>query len=1273
MSLKSLSVKIGADTSGFSEGLNAVNNGIHSVQETTSKMSESFASHLSSFASECKKQSMNAVKAFRSAWNEIDHTSSQTNKNRSFGLKNIFSDFSSSAQSAKKDVSRLNNSLSETSSVFNAANDGMKKIVSSAVALVSVISIVRGLAEAFQAYTSLESNVNRVTDLFADSARYIQYFAQTTAKSLGMAENSVYEYSATYGNLFKNITSDSYENAKVTIAMLQASAVVASKTGRTMEDVMERIRSGLLGNTEAIEDLGINVNVAMLEVTDAFRQIADGRSWEQLTFYEQQQIRTLAILEQASGNFGDEIQQGSAYSVSVLEGAFQDLISTAGEFVNEVFQPVIKYLTTSVQSVTTVLQSLNKDGLQPIVNVLHNVVQYAVTALKSLVNLIGIDINFSETDSGMPESFSASADSSGEVSENMSDTSDTAKKLKKTLAGFDELNVLAVPDTDSSLDKNSPDKGKDKSVFSSLPDLEIPDESVTIVDIDTSRLEKNLSKIKNKLKPLTDSLSDLWDALKPFAKNVGEGLFWFCKNVLLPLGEWSFNILLPFALSTLSSAIEILNAVVEGFKPMGEWLWNNFIKPVSEWTGQIITSGLEKLADALESIAKWCSENKTSASVIFGLSGAVLLLNAIIKTSAISTFIGKLSTAITAIEQIDVTIGIIIAGIAGWVYAITELWKNWDDIISVVKKDGGVFNFIGNWIDDCRKDIEDFFNSSFLGKKWYDFWSGLGEIVYTVFKEIPPKVRTAGTYIILGLCKAVSEGITKIKKIFEKILITIKNIFSGISEWFREIFQTAWNNITGIFSVIGNWFSERYNNVTTSFSDVSEWFKETFQTALDNIVNIFSEIGNWFSERWNDIKNAFADSKNWFKNKFQESYDNITGIFKNIGKWFSDKWKDIKNAFSETDNWFKLKFQKSYDNIKNIFMGIGNWFLDRWRDIKNNLANIPDWFKEKFQTAWENITGIFSVIGDWFSGRYNDITTAFSDISEWFKNNFQSAYDNIIYIFANIGNWFSERYNDITTSFSNIGEWFREKFQSAWDNITSIFSSIGNWFSDRRNDITSAFDNIENWFSEKFQSAYDNITGIFSNIGGWFDGIWDTLSESAKSGLNWIIEKINGFTSKLNSFINFDFPIPLSGEMVHIGFEIPPIPPLAKGGIVNSPTLAMIGEAGKEAVLPLQNNTGWISDIAEKLWGSLKNVFPTEINLVNNIPAIKQASANSPIYNNYKYETYNIQRNFHTAQNDKRYQNLPAVNIYLYPNSRAFKRDVLNVYREEIARGGKIG
>ena len=50
-----------------------------------------------------------------------------------------------------------------------------------------------------------------------------------------------------------------------------------------------------------------------------------------------------------------------------------------------------------------------------------------------------------------------------------------------------------------------------------------------------------------------------------------------------------------------------------------------------------------------------------------------------------------------------------------------------------------------------------------------------------------------------------------------------------------------------------------------------------------------------------------------------------------------------------------------------------------------------------------------------------------------------------------------------------------------------------------------------------------------------------------------------------------------------IPINIPKIPYLAKGGIIDSPTLAMVGEAGKEAVVPLENNTGGLDILAEKL------------------------------------------------------------------------------------------
>lgn len=59
---------------------------------------------------------------------------------------------------------------------------------------------------------------------------------------------------------------------------------------------------------------------------------------------------------------------------------------------------------------------------------------------------------------------------------------------------------------------------------------------------------------------------------------------------------------------------------------------------------------------------------------------------------------------------------------------------------------------------------------------------------------------------------------------------------------------------------------------------------------------------------------------------------------------------------------------------------------------------------------------------------------------------------------------------------------------------------------------------------------------------------------------------------------------------------VPKIPKLAKGGIIDSPTIAMVGEAGKEAVMPLENNTGWITDLASKVADRLPSQSSTNNN-----------------------------------------------------------------------------
>lgn len=98
-----------------------------------------------------------------------------------------------------------------------------------------------------------------------------------------------------------------------------------------------------------------------------------------------------------------------------------------------------------------------------------------------------------------------------------------------------------------------------------------------------------------------------------------------------------------------------------------------------------------------------------------------------------------------------------------------------------------------------------------------------------------------------------------------------------------------------------------------------------------------------------------------------------------------------------------------------------------------------------------------------------------------------------------------------------------------------------------------------------------------------FKGVFDSLWAIVKAPLNLIIRGINSLIRGANQ-IKFDVPdwVPGIGGK-RWGFNIPSIPLLAKGGIISKPTMAVVGEAGKEAVIPLENNLEYLDYLADKI------------------------------------------------------------------------------------------
>jgi phage-related protein len=159
------------------------------------------------------------------------------------------------------------------------------------------------------------------------------------------------------------------------------------------------------------------------------------------------------------------------------------------------------------------------------------------------------------------------------------------------------------------------------------------------------------------------------------------------------------------------------------------------------------------------------------------------------------------------------------------------------------------------------------------------------------------------------------------------------------------------------------------------------------------------------------------------------------------------------------------------------------------------------------------------------------------------------------------------------------------RFKNAWGAIKSAWSGASGWFGNVWNAILGHFK--PDMISTRFKNAWGAIKGAWGGAPGWFQGIWNGISSGFRGAINAIIKGMNWLIRGLNK-IHFSIPgwVPGAGGK-SFGINIGEIPLLAKGGVIDKATLAMLGEHGKEAVVPLERNTGWIKDLARALTASM--------------------------------------------------------------------------------------
>ena len=495
--------------------------------------------------------------------------------------KSSINSMSRSTQKATNSIRRsagsMQSSIATAGKSASSAFSGLGKAIKAAGIAVAVQQIVAGLSGLTKEAVSVDAQVSNLSRTMGNSQAAFMSWAKNSAAAFGISESAAVRYGNAYSNLISGFISDTSISTAYTKQLIETSAVIASRTGRTVEDVSERIRSGLLGNTEAIEDLGINVNVALLETTDAFNRLARGRSWQQLTFQEQQQVRLFAILEQSAEKFGDELSGGGSSALLSFNAQLENLKLNLGRAFAPILETVIPALTSFIAKLS--------EGIAK------------VTAF--FAALRGID----GTDNGVDQI----ADSADKAASELNDTTEAVKETKNATTGIDELNILST-DTATAEAAGGASTGAGSSEMSILP--EVVDESDAI----TGTLDKLLKYVQGFGRKINKALSPSFDAWgTAFASLQGPATSAFqtitsstaglWNETLLPFGEYLTFEFVPGIANSFSENIapifaEVMPVAISEFAKDWEWACGE----VDRITNDILYPAFEFIQGAADDI-----------------------------------------------------------------------------------------------------------------------------------------------------------------------------------------------------------------------------------------------------------------------------------------------------------------------------------------------------------------------------------------------------------------------------------------------------------------------------------------------------------------------------------------------------------------------------------------------------------------------------------------------------------------------------------------------
>ncbi len=311
------------------------------------------------------------------------------------------------AEDLGDEIERTGKEAERAEGQFKKTGDSLKK----AFAVVGVAGALAGIRSAVDAASDLEESQSKANVVFGASVGLVDEFAKESATAVGLSKQAALGFTGTFGNLFVALGVSQTAAADLSTEIVLLGADLASFNNLEVDETLEKLRSGLVGEVEPLRALGINFNAAQVEAKAfALGLVAVG---EEASEAAKLQARYALIVEQTGTAQGDfartsgglanqqrilvaEFQNAAAVIGAALLPTILDLVQTARD---DLVPAIIDLATSAVPAFVGAMQAgvpiflSTLDvlvALTPIIEVLGNVVSSLPEPLVTAVATFGL-------------------------------------------------------------------------------------------------------------------------------------------------------------------------------------------------------------------------------------------------------------------------------------------------------------------------------------------------------------------------------------------------------------------------------------------------------------------------------------------------------------------------------------------------------------------------------------------------------------------------------------------------------------------------------------------------------------------------------------------------------------------------------------------------------------------------------------------------------------------------------------------------------------------